>query len=111
VATHFSPSIFAYLNERTMKVNPSSPAVNSIFLVKMNPAENRLKLITSSVKYNRNLPSLPSYLSQSGQRCLREAVTCNKRTSSIVMRKFGTIAKMLNPKAIEINSGLRMISL
>lgn len=37
-----------------------NPTVMRFFFVKINPAERKLQLYTSSVKYNKNLPSLPS---------------------------------------------------
>jgi len=64
----------ATLIDKTPKVKAISKHVISSFFVKMNPAEKILKLITSSVKYSKKIPSLPSSLSQRGHLCFRDAV-------------------------------------
>lgn len=88
----------------------NSPVI-SIFLVKISPEENTVKLYTSSVKYSKNFPSEPSYLSHSGQRCLRADVRCMREITRNNMKILGTIANILSPSATDMNSGLRIISL
>lgn len=93
----------------TRKMKAMRPAVTAIFLLKIKPAEKRLTLYTSSVKYTKNLPSLPSSRSQSGHRCLRDAVKCMSIMTRIIMTMCGTSTKRLTPKTMDMHYGLRII--
>ena len=101
----------AALADITLIATAISSPVISIFLVKINPEENIEKLYTSSVRHSRNFPSEPSYLSHNGQRCLRADVRCMRVMTSSSIMILGTMAKILSPRATDINSGLRIISL